>query len=78
MSIPATKGQIKITPGALVCNEAEIIGDVSIGVRTVVHPKARIIAEGGLLLVCFFVCICNFPMTCQLTQWNEKVVRPYS
>ncbi|XP_057291209.1 dynactin subunit 6-like [Hydractinia symbiolongicarpus] len=51
MSIPATKGQIKITPGALVCNEAEIIGDVSIGVRTVVHPKARIIAEGGPIII---------------------------
>ena len=39
--------QLKITPGALVCNEAEIIGDVTIGVRTVIHPKASIIAEKG-------------------------------
>ena len=40
--------QYKITPGALVCNEAEIYGEVSIGVRTIVHPKARIIAQNGI------------------------------
>ena len=45
------KSLLKITPGALVCNEAEIIGDVSIGVRTIVHPKARIIAEKGIYLI---------------------------
>lgn len=44
--------QYKITPGALVCNEAEIYGEVSIGVRTIVHPKARIIAQSGML---FFI-----------------------
>lgn len=39
--------QYKITPGALVCNEAELVGDVAIGVRTVVHPKATIKAAKG-------------------------------
>jgi len=42
---------IKITPGALVCNEAEIIGEVTIGVRTVIHPKASIVAEKGAIII---------------------------
>ncbi|XP_065674815.1 dynactin subunit 6 isoform X2 [Hydra vulgaris] len=45
------KSLIKINPGALVCNEAEIIGDVSIGVKTIVHPKARIIADKGSIII---------------------------
>ena len=48
-NMSSTKSQLKITPGALVCNEAEILGDVSIGVKTVIHPKAKIIAEKGLI-----------------------------
>uniref|UniRef100_A0A8C4NDS4 Dynactin subunit 6 n=1 Tax=Eptatretus burgeri TaxID=7764 RepID=A0A8C4NDS4_EPTBU len=42
---------IKIAPGAVVCVESEIRGDVTIGARTVVHPKARIIAEAGPIII---------------------------
>ncbi|XP_043915404.1 dynactin subunit 6 [Protopterus annectens] len=42
---------VKISPGAVVCVESEIKGDVTIGPRTVVHPKARIIAEAGPIVI---------------------------
>ncbi|XP_008320367.1 dynactin subunit 6 isoform X2 [Cynoglossus semilaevis] len=42
---------IKIAAGAVVCVESEIRGDVTIGARTVVHPKARIIAEAGPIII---------------------------
>uniref|UniRef100_A0A3Q3H1Z6 Dynactin subunit 6 n=1 Tax=Labrus bergylta TaxID=56723 RepID=A0A3Q3H1Z6_9LABR len=40
-----------IAAGAVVCVESEIRGDVTIGARTVVHPKARIIAEAGPIVI---------------------------
>ncbi|XP_071826504.1 dynactin subunit 6-like isoform X3 [Apostichopus japonicus] len=42
---------VKISPGAVVCVEAEIRGDVTIGARTVVHPRACIIAESGPIVI---------------------------
>ncbi|WAR25210.1 DCTN6-like protein [Mya arenaria] len=42
---------VKISPGAVVCDESEIIGDVTIGTRTVIHPKAKIIAEDGPIII---------------------------
>ncbi|XP_053552299.1 dynactin subunit 6 [Bombina bombina] len=42
---------VKIAPGAVVCVESEIKGDVTIGPRTVVHPKAKIIAEAGPIII---------------------------
>uniref|UniRef100_A0A8C2WYC6 Dynactin subunit 6 n=1 Tax=Cyclopterus lumpus TaxID=8103 RepID=A0A8C2WYC6_CYCLU len=42
---------LKCTAGAVVCVESEIRGDVTIGARTVVHPKARIIAEAGPIII---------------------------
>uniref|UniRef100_A0A8V0Y4G7 Dynactin subunit 6 n=1 Tax=Gallus gallus TaxID=9031 RepID=A0A8V0Y4G7_CHICK len=42
---------VKIAPGAVVCVESEIRGDVTIGPRTVIHPKARIIAEAGPIVI---------------------------
>uniref|UniRef100_A0AAX7SIY6 Dynactin subunit 6 n=1 Tax=Astatotilapia calliptera TaxID=8154 RepID=A0AAX7SIY6_ASTCA len=42
---------VKIATGAVVCVESEIRGDVTIGARTVVHPKARIIAEAGPIVI---------------------------
>ncbi|KAJ8336132.1 hypothetical protein SKAU_G00394750 [Synaphobranchus kaupii] len=41
----------KFAAGAVVCVESEIRGDVTIGARTVVHPKARIIAEAGPIVI---------------------------
>ncbi|KAJ8247759.1 hypothetical protein GJAV_G00250000 [Gymnothorax javanicus] len=45
------KSGAKIAAGAVVCVESEIKGDVTIGPRTVVHPKARIIAEAGPIVI---------------------------
>ncbi|XP_072261525.1 dynactin subunit 6 [Pyxicephalus adspersus] len=42
---------VKIAPGAVVCVECEIKGDVTIGPRTVIHPKARIYAEAGPIII---------------------------
>ncbi|XP_028657984.1 dynactin subunit 6 [Erpetoichthys calabaricus] len=42
---------VKIAPGAVVCVESEIRGEVTIGPRTVVHPKARILAEAGPIII---------------------------
>ncbi|XP_043100697.1 dynactin subunit 6 [Puntigrus tetrazona] len=42
---------VKIAAGAVVCVESDIRGDVTIGARTVVHPKARIVAEAGPIVI---------------------------
>lgn len=47
----SNKGNLKVAAGAVVCQEAEIEGDVTIGARTVIHPKARVIAEGGPIII---------------------------
>jgi len=51
MSSSSSKSNVKIAPGAVVCNECELKGDITIGPRTVVHPKARIIAEAGPIII---------------------------
>ena len=50
-SSSSSKSNVKIAPGAVVCNECEMKGDITIGPRTVVHPKARIIAEAGPIII---------------------------
>uniref|UniRef100_A0A8K9XXP5 Dynactin subunit 6 n=1 Tax=Oncorhynchus mykiss TaxID=8022 RepID=A0A8K9XXP5_ONCMY len=47
----SAKNVAKIAAGAVVCVESEIRGEVTIGARTVVHPKARIIAEAGPIVI---------------------------
>jgi len=42
---------VKIAPGAIVCNECELHGDITIGSMTVIHPKASIIAEAGPVII---------------------------
>ncbi|XP_011494591.1 PREDICTED: dynactin subunit 6 isoform X1 [Ceratosolen solmsi marchali] len=42
---------IKIGSGALVCEEAILKGDITIGSHTVVHPRASIIAEAGPIII---------------------------
>lgn len=42
---------VKLAPGAVVCNECELVGDITVGSKTVIHPKARIIAEGGPIII---------------------------
>lgn len=54
MEVPqgkTSRARAKIAAGAVVCVESEIRGDVTIGARTVVHPKARIIAEAGPIVI---------------------------
>nr|CAG4643614.1 EOG090X0I48 [Ilyocryptus agilis] len=41
----------KIASGAIVCCECELEGDVIIGSRTVIHPRARIIASAGPIII---------------------------
>lgn len=50
-STKSSSSKIKITPGAVVCQEAELKGEISIAAKTVVHPKARIIAENGPIII---------------------------
>ena len=50
-STKSYSSKIKITPGAVVCQEAELKGEISIAAKTVVHPKARIIAEHGPIII---------------------------
>lgn len=46
-----TPRKLKLGTGSVVCQEAEIKGEVTIGSRTVVHPKARILAEAGPIFI---------------------------
>uniref|UniRef100_A0A8C8YG29 Dynactin subunit 6 n=1 Tax=Prolemur simus TaxID=1328070 RepID=A0A8C8YG29_PROSS len=46
-----TQKSVKIAPGAVVCVESEIREDIIIGPRTVIHPKARIIAEARTIVI---------------------------
>ncbi|ESO89713.1 hypothetical protein LOTGIDRAFT_192604 [Lottia gigantea] len=45
------KGSIKIAPDAVVCDECTLVGDITIGSRTVIHPKSKIIAEAGPIVI---------------------------
>lgn len=42
---------VKTAPRAVACAESEIRGDVTVGPRTVIHSKARIIAEAGPIVI---------------------------
>uniref|UniRef100_A0A0B6Y2S9 Dynactin subunit 6 n=1 Tax=Arion vulgaris TaxID=1028688 RepID=A0A0B6Y2S9_9EUPU len=42
---------LKIAAGATVCEDSELMGDITIGARTVIHPKARILAETGPIII---------------------------
>jgi len=59
------RSSIKIAPGAVVCGECELRGDITIGAKTVIHPRARILAEAGPIiigesnLIEELSCICN-------------------
>ena len=61
---------MKILGGAVVCNECELRGDITIGARTVIHPKARIVAESGPIIIgilasCLFTHYCQVCHLCQ-------------
>ena len=42
---------LQVAPGAVVCVEAEVRGDVKIGTKTVVHPCAKILATTGPIVI---------------------------
>lgn len=47
----SAKSSVKIAPGAVVCNECELKGDITIGSMTIIHPRASIIAEAGPIII---------------------------
>ena len=49
MDPPISK--LEVAPGATSCQSATYIGEISIGSGTVVHPKAKIIAEAGPIII---------------------------
>ncbi|XP_063222356.1 dynactin subunit 6 isoform X2 [Bacillus rossius redtenbacheri] len=46
-----SKNNVKIFPGALVSKETELLGDITVGSMTIVHPSVRIIAEAGPIVI---------------------------
>ncbi|VVC99328.1 unnamed protein product [Leptidea sinapis] len=42
---------VKILPGATVCEDCTLEGDITIGGGTVIHPRVSIIAEGGPIII---------------------------
>lgn len=47
-----SRTQVKIASGAIVCTEqTNLIGDISIGTKTVVHPSVSIIASHGPIVI---------------------------
>lgn len=38
-------------PGATVCEDCTLEGDITIGGGTVIHPRVTIIAEGGPIII---------------------------
>ncbi|XP_063977959.1 dynactin subunit 6 isoform X2 [Diachasmimorpha longicaudata] len=47
----ARRSNVKIAAGAVVCDESILKGDITIGPKTVVHPRASIIAEAGPIFI---------------------------
>lgn len=42
---------LKIAPGAVVCEESILKGDITIGAKTIIHPRACILAEAGPIII---------------------------
>jgi dynactin-6 len=42
---------LKISAKAIVCQEAQLSGDVTVEDGTVIHPKVTIIAEAGPIII---------------------------
>ncbi|XP_054006807.1 dynactin subunit 6 [Hylaeus anthracinus] len=42
---------LKISAGAVVCDESILKGDITIGPKTLIHPRASIIAEAGPIII---------------------------
>ncbi|CAH0550052.1 unnamed protein product [Brassicogethes aeneus] len=46
-----SRNNIKILPGALVCDESKLRGDITIGAGTIIHPCVNINAEAGPIII---------------------------
>nr|CAG4649821.1 EOG090X0I48 [Scapholeberis mucronata]SVE93986.1 EOG090X0I48 [Scapholeberis mucronata] len=46
-----TLSSAKIANGAIVCCECELQGEIVIGTRTVIHPRAKILALSGPIVI---------------------------
>uniref|UniRef100_A0A2P2HZE9 Dynactin subunit 6 n=1 Tax=Hirondellea gigas TaxID=1518452 RepID=A0A2P2HZE9_9CRUS len=42
---------VTVAPGSAVCIEGDYVGEITFGAKCVVHPKARIIAEAGPIII---------------------------
>lgn len=51
MSKLVSNTQVFIDPEAVVCSECELIGPITIGPRSVVHTRARIVARAGPIII---------------------------
>ncbi|XP_043467208.1 dynactin subunit 6 [Leptopilina heterotoma] len=51
VSTSSPRSNLKIAAGAVVCDESILKGDITIGPRTVIHPKAIILAEAGPIII---------------------------
>lgn len=47
----ASKNNVKIASGAIVCEESKLRGDITIGANTIIHPCAIINAESGPIII---------------------------
>ncbi|GLV36431.1 Dynactin 6 p27 subunit [Carabus blaptoides fortunei] len=47
----ASRNNIKIISGALVCVDSNLRGDITIGAGTIIHPNVSIIAEAGPIVI---------------------------
>nr|CAG4641338.1 EOG090X0I48 [Eulimnadia texana] len=50
-SLPPITSNLKIATGAVVCSECELLGDITIGPKTVIHPRSRILALSGPIII---------------------------
>uniref|UniRef100_A0A914XCR0 Dynactin subunit 6 n=1 Tax=Plectus sambesii TaxID=2011161 RepID=A0A914XCR0_9BILA len=50
-SSPQLENKLTIATGAVVCQEALLLGEITIGAGTVIHPKAQILAEAGPIII---------------------------
>ncbi|KAH8551039.1 trimeric LpxA-like protein [Umbelopsis sp. PMI_123] len=46
----SSRNKIKVGPKTIVCQEADLRGEITIGAGTVLHPRCRVVAEGGPII----------------------------
>ncbi|XP_012274180.1 dynactin subunit 6 [Orussus abietinus] len=51
VNLVSRRSNLKIVEGAIVCDESILRGDITIGSKTVIHPRANILAEAGPIII---------------------------